>query len=112
MIGLDDGGGELGADTVKLKVVVLVTPPPVPVAVMVEFPAGVVAPALMVKVEEQAGLQLTPLNEAVAPVGSPDAEKLTDCVLPETRVALIVLVTGEPAVTDLLPPLLIEKSKD
>lgn len=32
-------------------------------------------------------------------------------MLPDTNAALIVLVTAEPAVTDLLPALLTEKSK-
>ena len=66
-------GGRL---TVKLNVVVLVTPPPVAVTVMVEFP-GVKVLVLMVSVEEQAGLQLVEEKEAVAPVGKPEAEKAT-----------------------------------
>jgi hypothetical protein len=54
----------------------------------------------MVSVEEQLGLQLPEENEAVAPVGKPEAENVTGCVLPEDRVALTALVTDEPAVTD------------
>ena len=60
--------------TVKLNVVVLVTPPPVAVTVMVELPAGVEAVVLTVNVEEQVGLQLSREKEAVAPVGRPAAE--------------------------------------
>ena len=63
--------------TFRLNVVVLVKPPPDAVTVMVEFPAGVEAFVLMVRVEEQAGLQLVEEKEAVAPVGNPEAEKVT-----------------------------------
>ena len=38
-------------------------------------------------------------------------EKDTDCVVPEDRVAVMELVTEEPGITDLLPPLEREKSK-
>jgi len=68
----------VGRLTVKLNVVVLVTPPPAAVTVMVELPAGVEALALMVRVEEQVGLQLVEEKEAVAPVGKPEAENVTD----------------------------------
>ena len=67
----------VGKLTVKLNAVVLVTPPPVAVTVMLELPAGVELLVLMVRVEEQLGLQLVEENEAVAPVGSPEAEKVT-----------------------------------
>ena len=67
----------VGRLTVKLNVVVLVTPPPDAVTVMVELPAAVELLALMISVEEQLGLQLVEENEAVAPVGKPEAEKVT-----------------------------------
>ena len=67
-------GGRL---TVKLNVVVLVTPPPDAVTVIVEFPAAVELLALIVSVEEQLGLQLAEENDAVAPVGKPEAERVT-----------------------------------
>ena len=67
----------VGRLTVKLNVVVLVTPPPAAVTVMVELPAGVEALALMVRVEEQVGLQVAEENEVVAPVGKPEAERVT-----------------------------------
>jgi hypothetical protein len=70
----------------------------------------VLAEVVIVRVEEQLGLQLFGEKEAVAPEGNPDAENVTDCVLPETNVALIELVTDEPAVTDLSPELESEKS--
>jgi hypothetical protein len=95
--------------TVKLNIVVLVTPPPVAVIVMVELPAGVEPVVLIVKVEEQPGLQLATEREAVVPAGSPAAENATSCVLPDTSVALMVLVAEDPAVTEEFPELLREK---
>jgi hypothetical protein len=47
----------VGEFTVRLKFVVLVTPPPVPVAVIVYVPAGVEAEVAMFKVRKQVGLQ-------------------------------------------------------
>ena len=67
----------VGKLTVKLNIVVFVTPPPVAVTVMVEFPAGVEVLVLMVSVEEQLGPQLVEEKEAVAPVGKPEAERVT-----------------------------------
>jgi hypothetical protein len=67
----------VGRLTVKLKVVVLVTPLPDAVTVTLELPAAVELLALMVSVEEQLGLQLAEENDAVAPVGKPEAEKVT-----------------------------------
>jgi hypothetical protein len=69
----------------------------------------VLAEVVIVSVEEQLGLQLFGEKEAVAPEGNPDAENVTGCVVPETNVALIELVTDEPAVTDLSPELESEK---
>ena len=63
--------------TFRLNVVVFVKPPPDAVTVMVELPAGVEPLVLMVRVEEQAGLQLVEEKEAVAPVGRPEARKVT-----------------------------------
>ena len=56
---------------------VFVTPPPVAVTVMLELPAGVELFVLMVIAEEQAGLQLVEEKEALAPVGKPEAERVT-----------------------------------
>jgi len=67
----------VGRLVVKLKVVVLVTPPPDAVTVTLELPAAVELLALIVSVEEQLGLQLAEENDAVAPVGKPEAEKVT-----------------------------------
>jgi hypothetical protein len=97
--------------TFKLNVVVFVIPPTDAVTVMVELPAGVDAFALMVSVEEQLGLQLAEEKEAVAPVGKPEADRVTVWALPDVRVALIELVTEDPALTDLSPELDREKLK-
>ena len=67
-------GGRL---TVKLNVVVLVTPPPDAVTVTLELPVAVELVVLILSVEEQLGLQLAEENDAVAPAGKPEAEKLT-----------------------------------
>ena len=76
-MGLIAGVATVGKLTVKLNIVVLVAPPPVAVTVMLEFPAGVELLVLMVSVEEQAGLQLIEEKEALAPVGKPEAERVT-----------------------------------
>src|SRR6266550_2544859 len=101
-----------GAATVKLKLVVLVTTPPLPVTVRVEVPVGVVEDVLIVRAVEQVGVHDVEENAAVAPVGNPEAEKATDCAVPDTSAALMVLATEEPWLTDLLPPFAREKSKE
>ena len=65
---------------------------------------------MIVKTVEHVGLQDVDEKEAVAPEGNPEAEKETGCVEPEVKLALIELVTEEPAVTELLPELASEKS--
>src|SRR5206468_7648975 len=91
--------------------VVLGIPPAVPVTVMVEVPVGVDAVVEMVRAVEQVGEHVAGKNDAVALVGNPAAEKDVDCVVPEMSVALMVLETAAPWVTDLLPPLVREKVK-
>jgi hypothetical protein len=71
------GVATVGRLTVKLKLVVFVTPPPVAVTVIVEVPAGVELVVLTVRMEEQVGLQEADEKEAVAPVGRPEAVKMT-----------------------------------
>src|SRR5438034_1082775 len=97
--------------TVKLKLVVLVTPPPVPVTVMVEVPVGVVDVVEIVSPLEQVGVHAVGENTAVAPEGSPEAEKATACAVPEISAALMVLATEAPWFTDLLPPFVSAKLK-
>ncbi len=84
--------------------VILVTPPPVPVTVMGNVPVGVATEVAMVKVVEQLGLQLAAENEAVAPEGSPETEKLTGCGVPDMREAVMVSDIDWPLLTDLSPP--------
>src|SRR5438045_2735808 len=100
-----------GALTVRVKRVVRVTPPPLPVTVMGKGPVGVVAAVVRVRVVEHVGVQDGLEKEALVPGGSPDAEKVTGCELAETRVAVMVFVTDEPRVTDRSPPFASEKSK-
>ena len=104
----NDGGG---AFTVSVKVVVWDREPATPVTVIVDDPVGVDAEVVRVNVDEHVGLHDPGEKEAVAPVGKPDAEKETDCAVPETRVAVIVLDADCPWTTVLLPPLESEKSK-
>ena len=61
---------------------------------------------------EQVGEHAVDENNTVAPVGSPAAEKETACAVPATSVALTVLETEAPGVTDWLPPLVRAKSKE
>ena len=67
---------------------------------------GVDVAVTMVRVVEQVGLQPVGENAAVAPVGSPAAKKETDGDCPDSRVAVMVLVTEEPWVTGGGSPLL------
>ena len=82
--------------TVKVNVVVWDREPATPVTVIVDDPVGVDAAVVTVNVDEHVGLHDPGENEAVAPAGKPDAEKVTACVVPETRVAVMVLVTDCP----------------
>jgi len=104
----DDGG----AFTVNVKVVVWDREPAMPVTVIVDDPVGVDAEIVSVTVDEHVGLHDAGEKAAVAPAGSPEAEKDTDCAVPETRVAVIVLDVDCPWTTVLFPPLETEKSKD
>src|SRR5205085_1644424 len=93
---LEGGGGR--ALTVKVKRVVWVTPPPLPVTVMVAEPVGVLAAVVRVRVVEHVGVREGQGREGLAPAGSPEAEKATDRELPELRVAVMVDVTDEACV--------------
>src|SRR2546425_536908 len=64
-----------------------------------------------VRVVAQVGTQVVGEKVAVAPAGSPEAEKDTDCDAPESKVAVMVLETVAPWVTDWSPLLASEKSK-
>ena len=80
----------------RVKLVVRESEPAVPVTVIVDDAAGVEVAVVRVNVVEQVGLHDPGENEAVAPVGRPEAENVTACVVPETSVAVIVLVTDCP----------------
>ena len=91
---VDPEGG--GVFTVNVKVVVWEREPATPVTVIVDVPVGVDAEVVRVTVDEQVGLHDPGESAAVVPVGRPDAENVTDCVVPETSVAVIVLDTAWP----------------
>ena len=80
------------------------TPPccrlPLVVLMLSEYvPGGVAAVVVSVNVDEQVGLHDAGENEAVAPVGRPEAENETDCAVPEIRLAVIVSDTDCPWTT-------------
>ena len=74
-----------------------------PVSVMVELPTGVELVVVIVSVLVQVGLQLGLEKLAVAPVGRPLAVRLTACVGPDTRVAVMVLLPDAPWTTLIVP---------
>jgi hypothetical protein len=102
--------GGAAAVTVKVKVVVWLTEPAVPVTVMIELPGGVEGVVLIVNMVLQVGEQLVGINEAVTPAGRPEALNVTAWVVPDDRVEVTVFVTVEPCSTDLFPSLLKAKS--
>ena len=61
---------------------------------------------------EHVGVHAVGENAAVAPEGNPEAEKDTDCAVPDTSAALMELETEAPWFTDLLPPFVSEKLKE
>jgi hypothetical protein len=81
---------------VRVIVVVFVRPPDVPVTVSKDIPVVAVPLAVSVKVVvDVAGFGL---KEAVTPLGSPEAEKLTSPVKPFCGVMLMVLGSLVPCV--------------
>jgi hypothetical protein len=83
--------------TVRLSVVVSVRLPDVPVMVTVDWPAA--AELLAVSVSVLVVVVLVGLNDAVTPVGSPEAARLTLPVKPPEGVTVIVLVLFPPCAT-------------
>ena len=65
----------------------------------------------IVRSVEQVGEHAVGEKAALACGGSPEAEKETGCAVPEASVALMVLKTEAPGVTDLLPLFVREKLK-
>jgi hypothetical protein len=76
-LGLTVGVAAVGKLTVRLNAVDRVTPPPVADTVTANVPAGVEPLVFIANVEEQVALQLAGEKAAVAPTGSPEAEKVT-----------------------------------
>jgi hypothetical protein len=84
----------VAAVTVSVTVVVCVKPPPVPVTVMVKPPVGAVLLAANVSV--LVPLVLVGLNEAVTPVGTPEAVRATLLLKPFWGVTVMELVPLDP----------------
>jgi hypothetical protein len=82
------------ADTARLKVVVCVSDPDVPVIVTVALPVAAVLLALRVSVLDP--VVLAGLNDAVTPEGSPDALNATLPLNPFCGEIVSVLVPLEP----------------
>ena len=82
--------------TVNVKVVVWDSEPATLVTVIVDVPVGVDTEVVRVNVDEQVGLHDAGENAAVVPLGRPEAENVTDCAVPDTSVAVIVLDTDCP----------------
>ena len=94
--------------TLRVKAVVLVTPPPVAETVIGKLPVGVDPLVLTVNTVEQDGLQEVEEKDPVAPEGSPETLKETALETPDAKAVLIVSVTEDPAFIDRLPELEIE----
>jgi hypothetical protein len=89
--------------TLRVKAVVLITPPPVDVTVIGKLPAGVAPVVLIVNTVEHAGVQEADEKDAVAPEGTPDVENEINWLVADATLAVIELATEEPGVTDLSP---------
>lgn len=92
-----EGKGKMTCVTVKLMVAVLVKPSEDPVTVTATVP--VVAVGLADRVSELVAVVLPGMNEAVTPLGRPDAERLMVPLKPPCRATLIVLVALAPCGT-------------
>jgi hypothetical protein len=67
---------------------------------MLYEPAGVVDEVETVRRDEHVGLQDPEPKLAVAPEGNPDAERVTACEVPATRVAATVVPADDPDAID------------
>ncbi len=67
----------VGRPTVRVKEVLLVTPPPAALIVTVNVPAAVEPPAAILRVVEHVGLHEAEEKEALVPVGKPETVKET-----------------------------------
>src|SRR5437762_2790081 len=75
------------------------------VTVIGKVPVVVVDGVEMVNVLVHAGLHDVVLNPAVAPLGTPEAENVTGCVVPACKVAVIVVVPPLPCTAEIGPAL-------
>jgi hypothetical protein len=97
--------------TVRRNRVMRVSPPPVPVTVMVDQPVGVVDDAVMVSVLVKLAIPDVGLNEHDAPAGSPLVHiRLTLDDVPLVRVAMIELDPIKPTGVLIEPELFRSKS--
>jgi hypothetical protein len=94
---MEGSGLSAAAVTVRLTVVVLVKLANEPVTVTVTVPVVAVLPAVSVNVLVLA--VLLGLNDAVTPLGKPDASKLTLLLKPFCGVTVMVLVPLAPCTT-------------
>jgi hypothetical protein len=85
--------------TVSDTDVVCVADAPVPVTVIGYVPAGVEADVCNVNVDEPPEFTEVGLNDAVAPLGRPEADSDTDCAEPDVTAVEMVDVAEPPAVT-------------
>ena len=65
----------VGADTVNVKAVLLMMPPPVALTVTEKLPVGVDPLLAIFNTVEQVGVQEVEENDPVAPAGSPETLK-------------------------------------
>jgi hypothetical protein len=90
--------------------VVRITPPPPALTVTGKLPPTADPLVLTVNTVVQLGLQEARENVPTAPEGSPETENEIGCTVPEANVAVMALITEVPAVKDMLPEFVIEKS--
>ena len=75
------------------------------------MPVGVDPLVVIVSIVEQFRAQEAGEKDAVAPEGRPETLKETVCDVPDAKVAVIELLTEDPAVTDRSPEFVSVKSK-
>ena len=92
-----EGKGKMTWVTVKLIVAVLVKPSEEPVTVTTTVPVAAVG--LAVRVSELVVIVLLGMNEAVTPLGRPEADKLIVPLKPPCSATVTVLVPLEPCGT-------------
>jgi hypothetical protein len=88
------------------------TPPSLPVTFIGNVPLGVEPLVLIVRVDEQLGLQEILENAEVAPLGNPETENEIALLLPDFNAALIVFCAEAPLFAALSPVFDSEKSNE